>query len=330
MVRQSFIIISLCLSLFLSRSTYRFQLLTDTQIDWKDVRQLCTSETNRCKKSSNWCAQKVRVLIWIRNNGRSGATDDLAVNRCAKSLNRVKKIEQTPYEQALRQRVAVKHQWNVWDKENIHEMHTKHSQIEFVVIALWTCCAAMFVFWVDSITIPSIGFRKKCNHRRPSSVTCRGKTWKNLRSLVVAFAFVRCGGKHSLRKNKPREKGNAGPSLASSSGVALLLLLLLLNHSTPPLVNLLCASMIIWTTDGSASVVMSPSSSLSLAATLRRMRRMILPERVFGNPGQYCNHQKSTQSHISHFPLHFIHLFTRTLSRHPFLRYYPTPRSSCI
>ena len=41
------------------------------------------------------------------------------------------------------------------------------------------------------------------------------------------------------------------------------------------------------TTSGSASVEMSPSWSCSLAAILRRMRRMILPERVFGRPGAH-------------------------------------------
>ena len=40
------------------------------------------------------------------------------------------------------------------------------------------------------------------------------------------------------------------------------------------------------TTAGSARVVMSPRSLVSPAAILRRMRRMILPERVFGRPGR--------------------------------------------
>src|SRR5512140_1290834 len=39
------------------------------------------------------------------------------------------------------------------------------------------------------------------------------------------------------------------------------------------------------TTDGSARVEVSPSVSNSSAAILRRMRRMILPERVLGRPG---------------------------------------------
>ncbi len=43
-------------------------------------------------------------------------------------------------------------------------------------------------------------------------------------------------------------------------------------------------SMIFATTPGSASVVMSPSSVVLPSAILRRMRRMILPERVFGRP----------------------------------------------
>ena len=40
------------------------------------------------------------------------------------------------------------------------------------------------------------------------------------------------------------------------------------------------------TTEGSASVEMSPSSSCLFAATLRKIRRMILPERVLGKPGE--------------------------------------------
>ena len=43
------------------------------------------------------------------------------------------------------------------------------------------------------------------------------------------------------------------------------------------------------TTLGSARVVTSPSASCSFAAILRKMRRMILPERVFGRPGAHCN-----------------------------------------
>jgi hypothetical protein len=41
------------------------------------------------------------------------------------------------------------------------------------------------------------------------------------------------------------------------------------------------------TTAGSASVLVSPKESNSLAATLRRIRRMILPERVLGRPGAH-------------------------------------------
>ena len=39
------------------------------------------------------------------------------------------------------------------------------------------------------------------------------------------------------------------------------------------------------TTAGSASVEMSPRLSMSCAAILRKIRRMILPERVFGSAG---------------------------------------------
>ena len=41
------------------------------------------------------------------------------------------------------------------------------------------------------------------------------------------------------------------------------------------------------TTAGSASVEVSPRCSCSFAAILRRIRRMILPERVFGSPGAH-------------------------------------------
>ena len=39
------------------------------------------------------------------------------------------------------------------------------------------------------------------------------------------------------------------------------------------------------TTDGSASVEVSPSAPNSSSAIFLRIRRMILPERVFGRPG---------------------------------------------
>jgi hypothetical protein len=42
------------------------------------------------------------------------------------------------------------------------------------------------------------------------------------------------------------------------------------------------------TTDGSARVEVSPSWSGAFSAILRRMRRMILPLRVFGSPGAHC------------------------------------------
>src|SRR3546814_8258080 len=40
------------------------------------------------------------------------------------------------------------------------------------------------------------------------------------------------------------------------------------------------------TTDGSASVVVSPRLLVSPSAIFRRIRRMILPERVLGRPGE--------------------------------------------
>ena len=41
------------------------------------------------------------------------------------------------------------------------------------------------------------------------------------------------------------------------------------------------------TTDESASVEISPNESISSAATLRKIRRIILPERVLGKLGAH-------------------------------------------
>ena len=48
--------------------------------------------------------------------------------------------------------------------------------------------------------------------------------------------------------------------------------------------HLLLVAINVSTTLGSVSVLTSPSSDVSPAAILRRMRRMILPERVLGRP----------------------------------------------
>ena len=53
----------------------------------------------------------------------------------------------------------------------------------------------------------------------------------------------------------------------------------------PPYLTLFATSSS--TTAGSASVLVSPSPSTSFAAILRKIRRMILPERVFGRPGAH-------------------------------------------
>ena len=42
--------------------------------------------------------------------------------------------------------------------------------------------------------------------------------------------------------------------------------------------------MICWTIAGSARVVVSPMASISLLEILRKMRLIILPERVLGSP----------------------------------------------
>mmetsp|Transcript_3434 Transcript_3434/g.7500 ORF Transcript_3434/g.7500 Transcript_3434/m.7500 type:complete len:253 (-) Transcript_3434:511-1269(-) len=55
------------------------------------------------------------------------------------------------------------------------------------------------------------------------------------------------------------------------------------RSSCPPHLPLSCSRAV--TTVGSARVLMSPRESSSLFAILRRMRRIILPERVFGRPG---------------------------------------------
>lgn len=50
-----------------------------------------------------------------------------------------------------------------------------------------------------------------------------------------------------------------------------------------------CLLRMVSTTDGSASVVISPSSLVSLDEILRRILLMILPERVLGRPGVICD-----------------------------------------
>ena len=47
-------------------------------------------------------------------------------------------------------------------------------------------------------------------------------------------------------------------------------------------------SIILCTTSGFKSVDTSPKLSSSLCAILRKIRRIILPERVLGNPGAHC------------------------------------------
>ena len=46
------------------------------------------------------------------------------------------------------------------------------------------------------------------------------------------------------------------------------------------------------TIEGSARVDVSPSSEVWLAAIFRRMRRIILPERVLGRPGTICKRER--------------------------------------
>ena len=55
----------------------------------------------------------------------------------------------------------------------------------------------------------------------------------------------------------------------------------------PPYLRFILFAIRSSTTSGSASVDVSPRAPKSSSATLRRMRRMILPERVFGRPGAH-------------------------------------------
>ena len=54
-------------------------------------------------------------------------------------------------------------------------------------------------------------------------------------------------------------------------------------------INFSCCRMIPLTTVGSARVLTSPSWSNLFAAMLRKILRIIFPDRVFGRPGEICN-----------------------------------------
>ena len=62
------------------------------------------------------------------------------------------------------------------------------------------------------------------------------------------------------------------------------------------------------TTEGSASVDVSPSSLTSLAATLRRTLRMILPDRVLGRPDDGCEKQAGVVSEVLVFVLRMANI----------------------
>ena len=53
------------------------------------------------------------------------------------------------------------------------------------------------------------------------------------------------------------------------------------------------------TTLGSARVDVSPRLDTSFSAILRRILRMILPERVFGRPGAHCSRSGVAMGQIS-------------------------------
>src|SRR3546814_6676020 len=61
------------------------------------------------------------------------------------------------------------------------------------------------------------------------------------------------------------------------------------NPAYPRFILLLTRSS---TTVGSASVLVSPRAEYSFSAILRRIRRMILPERVFGRPGAHRSEER--------------------------------------
>lgn len=77
-----------------------------------------------------------------------------------------------------------------------------------------------------------------------------------------------------FRRNAPRRPSLRGPSPEQA---------VLHAYCAPLTSTRLRFSMSSSTTSGSASVLVSPRSSNSCEATLRMIRRMILPERVFGS-----------------------------------------------
>src|SRR5690606_16075886 len=107
--------------------------------------------------------------------------------------------------------------------------------------------------------------------------TCR-QTRYVLEPYIYSFLYHRSlpGSDRSpllLERNRVQH-GTPGPDPASP-GLILQLATALMRR----------CSLIRWsTTAGSAKVDRSPSPSYSAAAILRRMRRMIFPERVFGRP----------------------------------------------
>ena len=87
------------------------------------------------------------------------------------------------------------------------------------------------------------------------------------------------------------------PSLLSDEQrmILAIVILILILYGSPVIEEADCASnegctyslesIRVWTAEGSANVDVSPIESSSLCAILRRIRRMILPERVFGSTG---------------------------------------------
>src|SRR5690348_14529597 len=90
------------------------------------------------------------------------------------------------------------------------------------------------------------------------------------------FFFVR---EHVDGRDKPGHDGRGECELLSAEALALAP-----RHLHPRFILFSTRSL---TTAGSASVLVSPSWVCSLAAILRKIRRMIFPERVFGNPGAH-------------------------------------------
>ena len=116
-------------------------------------------------------------------------------------------------------------------------------------------------------------FRLVWHHASPSQATSRPATWR-IRPIMPKARTTALAGKRGVagRARTARTGSRPAPRSGRSRTDAQRFMRLSTRSST---------------TAGSASVEVSPSWSCSLAAIFRRIRRMILPERVLGRPGAH-------------------------------------------